>query len=329
MRARDYSVTEHARGRQPSLFQRDIGCGQTFGFRLWWLRIGSLRGQNLNMPDDELVKQLEARLQDDFSRDLLRGALAALAQENVATRAQHFSVSMRDLSDHMLKQLAPDDEAVKACAWYEQHPKVPGPTRRQRAFYVSRGGLTDAFLKEGLKLDPNEFHAEIGPAFNELNKRTHLKPDTVITDPAELETLANETIGALLEIFDVTEDVRAEIISCIEEHLYDEAIGAFINETIDSLDLIAGHYETGGVLYDEMRVISIDADTIRYEITGSVDVSLHYGTGSDSATIEENFPYTCTTAASTAEPLKLLSAQTEMKVDTSSWHGESDEDEAS
>jgi len=280
------------------------------------------------MLDDGLLKRLESRLQDDFSRDLLRGALAALTQDNVATRAQHFSVSMRDLSDHMLKQLAPDDDAIKACPWYEQHPKLDGPTRRQRALYASRGGLTDSFLKNGLKLDPKEFHAEIGPAFNELNKRTHLKADTVITDPAELENLANEAIGALLEIFEVTEEVRAEIISRIESHLYDEAGRAFINETIDSLDLIAGRYETGGVLYDEMRVLSIDADAIHYEITGSVDATLHYGSGSDAATIEENFPFTCTTAASTAEPLKLLSNQTEMKVDTSSWHGEPDEDDA-
>jgi hypothetical protein len=101
------------------------------------------------MPDGDLVRRLERRLQDDFSRDLLRGALAALTQDNVATRAQHFSVSMRDLSDRMLKQLAPDDDAVKACAWYEQHPKVQGPTRRQRALYASRGGLTAPFLKDG------------------------------------------------------------------------------------------------------------------------------------------------------------------------------------
>jgi hypothetical protein len=57
------------------------------------------------MPESGLVKRLEGRLPDDFSGALLRGALAGLAQENVATRAQHFSVSMRDLSDHMLKQL--------------------------------------------------------------------------------------------------------------------------------------------------------------------------------------------------------------------------------
>lgn len=277
------------------------------------------------MPDDALVKRLEDRLPDQFARDLLKGALGALAQENVATRAQHFSVSMRDLSDHMLKQLAPDDAVIKRCAWYEQYPKLDGPTRRQRALYASRGGLSDAFLRNELKLDPDEFHDQIGPAFKQLNDCTHLKPNTVITEPVELEDLANKTIGALVEIFDATEEVRGEIVSRIGTHLYDEAVGAFINETIDSLDLIAGNYETGGIFYDELRVLSIDADTIRYEITGSVDVTLHYGSGADATTIEENFPFTCTTAASAIEPLKLLSDQTEMDVDTSSWRGEDEE----
>jgi Predicted pPIWI-associating nuclease len=274
------------------------------------------------MPDDGSVGRLEASLPDDFSRYLLRGALAALTQENIATRVQHFSVSMRELSQYMLERLAPDNEAIKRCAWYKQNPDVDGPTRRQRALYASRGGLTDSFLKSELNLDPKEFHADIGPAFKELNKRTHLRPDTVIIDPAEIESFANETIDALLEIFDVTQDVRSEIISRIETHLHDEAIGAFINETIDSLDLIAGRYETGGVLTDEMHVLGIDAEAIRYEITGSVDVTLHYGSRSDAAAIDENFPFTCTAEASVAAPLKLLQDETQMKVDTSAWHGE-------
>lgn len=77
-----------------------------------------------------------------------------------------------------------------------------------------------------------------------------------------------------------------------------------------------------------MRVLSMVGDIIRYEITGSVDVTLHYGSGSDAAMIEENFPFVCTAAATTAEPLQLLSGQTKTKVDTSSWHGEPEEDEA-
>jgi hypothetical protein len=43
--------------------------------------------------------------------------------------------------------------------------------------------------------------------------------------------------------------------------------------------------------------------------------------------LEDNFPFTCTTAASTTAPFKLLSDQTEMEVDTSSWRGEGEESE--
>src|SRR5258707_1421057 len=213
------------------------------------------------MPDDALIEKLKARVPDDFSRDLLQGALDALTQKNVNTRVQHFAVSLRELSDYLLKQMAAYDEAIQRCIWYKQNPNTDGPTRRQRALYSSRGGLSDSFLKNELRLDPVELRHEFGRAFQELNKRTHLRPETVITDPDEIEEFADATISALLEIFEVRDEIRDRIISRIEKHLYDEAIGAFINETIDSLDLIAGRYETGGVLTDEMRVLSLDGDS--------------------------------------------------------------------
>jgi hypothetical protein len=57
----------------------------------------SSRAPPFNMPNESLVKRPEARLQDLLSRDLLRGALAALTQENVATRTPF-------LSEHALPQ---------------------------------------------------------------------------------------------------------------------------------------------------------------------------------------------------------------------------------
>jgi hypothetical protein len=38
------------------------------------------------MPDKSLVKQLESRLSDKFSQDLLQGALDALTQKNVTRK---------------------------------------------------------------------------------------------------------------------------------------------------------------------------------------------------------------------------------------------------
>lgn len=277
------------------------------------------------MPDMDLTARFEAYLPDVFAKTLLMGALAALTQENVATRAQHFSVSMRELTTYLLEHLTPENAAIETCSWYKQDENTIGPTRRQRCLFASRGGLPDRFLKGELDLDPKEFHREFGPAFQKLNKLTHLRPDTVITDPAEIEDFANETLGALIEIFDTITDVRGRIVAKLERRMQEEAIDAFINQTIDSLDLIAGQYETGMVLTDEMRVVDIGADTVVYEITGTVGVTLHYGSKHDAASIEQTFPFTCKSAASAHAPLSLLDEQTSMEVDTSDWYGEIDE----
>jgi hypothetical protein len=64
------------------------------------------------------------------------------------------------------------------------------------------------------------------------------------------------------------------------------------------------------------------SDTIEYHVNGSVDVSLLYGGNSDGAEIKESFPFTCMTIASARDPVDFDSEKTEMKVDTSSWHGD-------
>jgi len=278
------------------------------------------------MPNAELVERLRAHLQNDFSRELLQGALDALVQPNVNTRIQHFSVSLRELSVYSLEQLAPDAAAIERCSWYKQVPETEGPTRRQRALYAGRGGLPDRFIRDELKLDPKEMFQEFGPAFQELNKRTHLRPNTVITDPLEVEEFANAGLQALCDIFDVAEDIRSQLVGRMEGHLHDEAMDTFINQTIDSLDLLGSRYETGIVWCEEMKVVGIDDSRIHYKISGGVDVTLHWGNGSDAAEMQENFPFVMKTAAPVDRPFELQSDLTEVEVDTGSWYGDEEEE---
>lgn len=277
------------------------------------------------MPNAELVERLRAHLRDDFSRGLFEGALDALTQPNANTRIQHFSVSLRELSVYSLEQLAPDAAAIERCSWYRQEPQTEGPTRRQRALYAGRGGLSDRFIRDELDLDPKEMFREFGPAFQELNKHTHLRPDTVITDPVEVEEFANAGLQALCDIFDVAEDIRSQLVGRMEGHLHDEAMDTFINETIDSLDLLGGRCETGIVWCEEMKVVRIDDSTIHYEISGSVDVTLHWGNGPDAAEMQETFPFVMKTAAPVDRPFELQSDLTEVEVDTGSWYGDEEE----
>lgn len=254
---------------------------------------------------------------------MLDDALKALAGDN-RRRAQHFAVTMRELFGHVLSSRAPND-AVRGCSWYKQEEGTHGPTRRQRALYLSRGGLPDDFIRNTLQLDPDLFHQELKDAFDELNKNAHVRPNSAPSSPEEIENFANRVIGSFDEMFDVIADVRHEIEQAIEQRLRDEAASVFIRETIDNLDILAGNYTTEGVLFDETSVTEIGSDFIRYRVTGTVDVQLHYGGRSDPVQMDENFPFTCTIAARTTEPFRFLEDRTEMQVDTSSWHGDDNE----
>jgi hypothetical protein len=275
------------------------------------------------MPNDSFVQSVRHRLPDDAHAQMFDDALAALAGDN-RQRAQHFAVTMRELFGHVLSSRALDDE-VRQCAWYKQEEGARHPTRRQRALYLSRGGLHDDFIRETLKLDPDEFHKELKDAFDELSKYTHIRPNAAPTEPEKIEEFADRVISCFGEVFDVIDDVRHEIEHAIEPRLQDEAASVFIQETIGNLDILAGRYTTEGVLFDETSVLEVGSEFIRYRVTGTVDVQLHYGGKSDPAQIDESFPFTCTIAAKVSEPFKFLGDMTEMEVDTSSWHGDGKE----
>jgi hypothetical protein len=270
------------------------------------------------MPDDALLQSLRERLPDQFSQDALNGAVHVLEQADNKMRAHQFAGTLRELIGHVLSVMAPTSEVIR-CSWFKQDKGVEGPTRRQRALYTCRGGLTDVFLRNTLKLKPNDLHREFSESFQELNKRTHVRPDTVLTDPHEIEGFANDGIAALLAVFETMDEVHQTIVAAIAKALHGEATSAFINETIQELHEIAGRNETGIVWVEEANVVSVDADMVQYQINGSVDVRLHYGDRSDPAEISESFPFECTTAAPVSDPTKFDSLQTKMMVDTSSW----------
>jgi hypothetical protein len=271
------------------------------------------------MPNNELVQSLRGRLPDQFSRDSLAGALQVLGQVENKMRVHQFAATLRALTDHVLTQMAPDSE-VKKCPWFKQEKSLEGATRRQRALYACRGGLADDFIRNTLKINPDELHRDFSLAFQELNNRVHVTADTHLTDADEIDEFADNAIAALDGVFATIDEVHARIVDAVTKELHGEAMSAFINQTIQELDQIAGHYETGAVWLDEVKVLSLDADVIRCEIKGSVDVTLAYGSKGDRAEINESFPYECTALAPISRPTQFDSKQTLMKVDTSSWH---------
>jgi Predicted pPIWI-associating nuclease len=94
-----------------------------------------------------LELEVRSKLIDDFSAQVLTGALAVVTDPSNPIRLNLFAAAMRELFGHALHVLAPDANVTK-CEWYKPEPRTNGPTRRQRAKYATQDGLPDDYIDQ-------------------------------------------------------------------------------------------------------------------------------------------------------------------------------------
>ncbi len=88
-------------------------------------------------------------------------------------------------------------------------------TRRQRAKYVTQGGLEDDFIAPQAGVDVEPLHDGAIAAVDELNKYTHVRERTIVSDQAEIDAFVRDALDALVGLF-ASFDVAAVIDSVSE-----------------------------------------------------------------------------------------------------------------
>lgn len=96
-----------------------------------------------------------------------------------------------------------------------------------------------------------------------------------------------------------------------------------IETTVQELDEIATHYQVEGCNIDNLKLVEMNANTIKFELRGSVDCQLQYGSDGDYARgdgvrVDDNYPLRCDLVANIADPLKLRAEG--LRVDNSSFY---------
>jgi hypothetical protein len=273
---------------------------------------------------NDMLEALKAKVGDDFSHATIDAAGRALADTANPLRANFFATAMRILYEHTMGVLAPQVE-VKDCAWFKAERDDGEPTRVQRIKYSIHGGFSEEFVSEKLNVDPAALSKRFIGAVDELSKHVHGRANTVITDKAEQDAFAVETLQAMAEFFDAATEARAAIVGPIEDALNDAAVDALMEETLQDVDELASHYSLEEVYVDKIEVQRIGAKTLTYRATGSINVVLQWGSNldvrrGDGAELEQTFPVTCDITLPIADPWDLDQAETQYGVDTSEWH---------
>jgi hypothetical protein len=128
----------------------------------------------------------------------------------------------------------------------------------------------------------------------------------------------------MLGFLGVMHDCRQAVLEPIAEALDSAAIDALLSETILDVDELASHHSVDEIYVGHVAVKTIGSDTITYHVTGSVGVTLQWGSNSDlrrgdGAELEQSFPFQCEFQVPVDDPWELGLAEPIYGVDTSSW----------
>jgi hypothetical protein len=137
--------------------------------------------------------------------------------------------------------------------------------------------------------------------------------------------VASGAIEALGNFLDTYHECRTTILDAIQQELDDAAVDALLTDTIQEVDELATHHSVEEVYVGDTSVRSIGAHFITYRATGTIAISLQWGSNSDlrrgdGAEADLSFPFHCNIEVSLDDPLNISFGDTDYAVDVSSWH---------
>jgi hypothetical protein len=272
----------------------------------------------------ETVVALRLKINDQFSGRAIDGSLRALADAENPLRLNFFSTGMRILFEHLMDTLSPEDEVVKT-SWFTAERDDGKPSRGQRVLFAIQGGLSEVFVKEKLKVDLPPLRKRLTTAFAELSKHVHGNENSIILDQTEQDKVAARTAVSMGACMDALRECREAVLKPIAEALDSAAVDALLSDAMLEVDELATHFSVDELYVESVAVSAIGADMITYRVTGSVEVTLQWGSNSDlrrgdGAESSQSFPFHCEFQLPLDDPWDLGHAELTYGVDVSRWH---------
>jgi len=227
--------------------------------------------------------------------------------------------------------LSPEDEVVKT-SWFTPERHDGKPSRGQRVLFAIQGGLSEAFVKDELKVDLPPLRKHLTGAFAELSKHVHGGEKTIIRDQTKQDRVAERTAAAMGAFLDALRECRDMVLKPIAEALDSAAVDALLSDAMLEIDELATHFSVDELCVESVIVSAIGADKITYRVTGSVEETLQWGSNSDvrrgdGAESGQSFPFWCEFQLPLDDPWDLDLAKLTYGVDVSSWRNAMTPDE--
>ena len=274
------------------------------------------------------INKIRNLLNSEFEKDLFDASLTNLEDKSNKLRFNNFAYSIRELSRHLLHNLAPDHEIIQ-CRWYKNETGNPDIiSRGERVKYAIQGGLVDSFVdSEIVEMDTiNSLKKQIIKSIDILNKYTHINPSTFNISRKEIKEYSNQVLTALLNFSETIEECRDIIIRALENKIYDEFIQHSISDTIEEIDILATHHEIEEIAPSSYHITNIGSQNLIIETDGFISARLQWGSDSDlrndiGGEMYTSFPFDCIINVELNKKFEDASISIEkFDVDTDEWY---------
>lgn len=236
----------------------------------------------MNIDFDNYLQILSKITSTDFEKDFLKACLEILRQENNPLKINNFACSIRELSRHILKTLAPD-EKIKKCDWFEQQfniRKEPIITRKQRIQYAIQKNLPTQYVSKHV---PNltDLIKDVNDTIDKLSKYTHVEREVFNIPPNYEYTLSKKILDVFVDFSNTikksTEKFNQDIEKSIDGALFDRVFMQYIEQ----LDQMASHHTVNGINFDNFVIKENDGDVLILKVFGIIETTLQWGSDGD------------------------------------------------
>ena len=268
------------------------------------------------------ILAFEKKLKTDFEKNLLEAAFHNLLDIHNPLRFNNFSYAIRELIDHVLRRLSPN-ECVINCIWYSEPNSNRKVIRSQRIKYAIQKGLSDEFVSKELNLDISKIQQDIRNIINKLNKYTHVAPDTFNIDPVNQLRDVSTLLKVFLELFETIERIETEIVESMIKHIEEEVIET-IFDNYSELETYVTHAYFGDYEIVDITLKEMDSKDLEFFVEGNIYPEFQIGSDSDvrkgdGMVFTKKIPFTCRLSADVLTPYELKISDFEMEVDSDNF----------
>ncbi|MCQ0940293.1 hypothetical protein L1D04_20390 [Klebsiella pneumoniae] len=265
------------------------------------------------------IKEFQENLDNDFEEQLFIACLRNYCSHGNPLRFSNFAYALRELINHVLSRMAPDERVITA-PWFTANKNNVKVTRKQQAKYIAQKHIPDGLLDAAALKKLDDGIGWFNKNYQSLNYYTHITEESLKSQPKDFFEKAKLLIELCNKIFDNFGDLERILTHSIIDKVSDHVNEVTRDNTPNEVDILSSQTIVETCIVESIEPLSLTEDYVYLLVRGTLEITRQYGRGDDYLAQGDYYPFTFTVSvrASDFEDIRPL-VRTAI-VDTGSWY---------